>query len=213
MKAIIDYETEKYIENHTSDVSRILQQNYRETNLTTYFPQMLAGKVQAKFLEMVCRMIRPERVLEIGTFTAYSAIAMAAGLPDNALLFTIEVNKELEAMIHKYIKLAGMEEKIKLLLGDALQIIPKLDEQFDLVFIDADKEQYFDYYELAFEKVKPGGFFLVDNVLWNGKAVKDDSPDKETQGIRRFNEHVKNDQRVEQVILSVRDGLMLIRKL
>ena len=213
MKAIIEYEIEKYIKNHCADVSRVLQQNYRETNLTTYFPQMLAGKVQAKFLEMICRMLKPERVLEIGTFTAYSAIAMAEGLPDNGMLFTIEVNEEMEAMIRKYITLAGMGQKIKLLMGDALQIIPQLDELFDLVFIDADKEQYVDYYELAIEKLKPGGFILVDNVLWGGKAMKDESPDKETQGIRRFNEHVKSDRRVEQVILSIRDGLMLIRKL
>ena len=210
---IIEYDIEKYIENHSSDVSKLLQQNYRETNLTTFYPQMLSGKVQSKFLEMICRMIQPKRILEIGTFTGYSAIAMAEALPQNGKLFTIEVNEELETVIRKYIGLAGMKDKIDLLMGDALQIIPQLNETFDLVFIDADKEQYVDYYELSMDKLRSGGFILVDNVLWGGKAVKDKNPDKETQGIRRFNEYVKNDDRVEQVILSVRDGLMVVRKL
>jgi len=213
MTKIVEYDFEKYIENHSTDVKKVLQQNFRETNLTTFYPQMLSGKVQAKFLEMICRMIQPERVLEIGTFTGYSAIALAEGLSNNGKLFTIEINEELESIINKYIALAGMDDKIELLLGDALQIIPRLNELFDLVFIDADKEQYVDYYELSIEKLRPGGFILIDNVLWGGKAVRDKNPDKETQGIRRFNDHVKNDDRVEQVILSIRDGLMLVRKL
>ncbi|RLD40297.1 MAG: methyltransferase [Bacteroidetes bacterium] len=213
MTKIVEYDFEKYIEDHSTDVKKVLQQNFRETNLTTFYPQMLSGKVQAKFLEMICQMIQPERVLEIGTFTGYSAIALAEGLSNNGKLFTIEINEELESIINKYIALAGMDDKIELLLGDALQIIPRLNELFDLVFIDADKEQYVDYYELSIEKLRPGGFILIDNVLWGGKAVRDKNPDKETQGIRRFNEHVKNDDRVEQVILSIRDGLMLVRKL
>lgn len=213
MTEIIEHEIEKYIENHTTDEGRILKHNYRETNLTTFYPQMLSGKMQAKFLEMISRMMKPERVLEIGTFTAYSAIAMAQGLSKNGLLYTIEVNEELETIIQKYIGLAGMNDKIKLLLGDALQIIPQLNETFDLVFIDANKEQYIDYYELSLEKLRPGGFILIDNVLWGGKVVKDKNPDKETQSIRQLNAHVKNDDRVEQVILSIRDGLMVVRKL
>ena len=213
MTKIVEYDFEKYIEDHSTDVKKVLQQNFRETNLTTFYPQMLSGKVQAKFLEMICQMIQPERVLEIGTFTGYSAIALAEGLSNNGKLFTIEINEELESIINKYIALAGMDDKIELLLGDALQIIPRLNELFDLVFIDADKEQYVDYYELSIEKLRPGGFILIDNVLWGGKAVRDKKPDNETQGIRRFNEHVKNDDRVEQVILSIRDGLMLVRKL
>lgn len=213
MTEIIEHEIEEYIENHTTDESQILKHNYRETNLTTFYPQMLSGKVQAKFLEMISQVMKPERVLEIGTFTAYSAIAMAQGLSKNGLLYTIEVNEELETIIQKYIGLAGMNDKIKLLLGDALQIIPQLDETFDLVFIDADKEQYVDYYELSLEKLRPGGFILIDNVLWGGKVVRDKIPDKETQGIRQLNAHVKNDDRVEQVILSIRDGLMMVRKL
>ena len=213
MSAIIEFDIEKYIEEHTTGETNVLHQNYRETHLTTYYPQMLSGKVQAKFLEMICRMLQPKRILEIGTFTGYSAIAMAGGLPKNGLIYTIEINEEQEKIIQKYIALAGMEEKIKLFIGDAVKIIPQIDEVFDLVFIDADKEQYVDYYEFSMEKLRPGGFILADNVLWGGKAVRDEHPDKETRGIRRFNEHVKNDPRVEQLMLSVRDGLMLVRKL
>lgn len=213
MTEIVEHEIEKYIENHATDESRILAHNYRETNLTTFYPQMLSGKVQAKFLEMICHMMKPERVLEIGTFTAYSAIAMAQGLSKNGLLYTIEVNEELETIIRKYIGLAGMNDKIKLLLGDALQIIPQLNESFDLVFIDADKEQYVDYYEAVLPLLKKGGFILADNVIWSGKVLEDDAKsDKETMGIKAFNTHIKNDNRVEQVMLSIRDGLMLVRK-
>jgi len=213
MAAIIENDIEAFIDNHTTPVNEVLHQNYRETNLTTFYPQMLSGKVQAKFLEMISRMIQPKRILEIGTFTGYSAIALAGGLQENGKLLTIEVNPEMEQIIRKYISLAGMEDMIQLLLGDALKIIPQLNEVFDFDFIDADKEQYIDYYELALAKLRPGGFILTDNVLWGGKAVRDKKPDKETRGIQLFNTHVKNDTRVEQVILSVRDGLMMVRKL
>jgi predicted O-methyltransferase YrrM len=139
---------------------------------------------------------------------------MAKGLADGGKLITLEVNPEMETFIRKYIEKSGMKEKIELMMGNALEIIPKLDDTFDLVFIDADKEQYVDYYELAFSKLKPGGFILADNVLWNGKVLEDNSKsDKETMGIKAFNEHVKNDKRVEQVMLSVRDGLLLVRKI
>jgi predicted O-methyltransferase YrrM len=213
MSDLLAYDIEKYIADHTTGEPNVLHQNYREANLTTYYPQMLSGKVQAKFLEMICRMLQPKRILEIGTFTGYSAIAMAGGLPPGGLLYTIEINEEREEMIQKYIALAGMKDKIKLLIGDAVKIIPEIDEVFDLIFIDANKEQYVDYYERSMEKLRPGGFILADNVLWGGKAVRDEHPDKETRGIQLFNTHVKNDTRVEQVILSVRDGLMMVRKL
>lgn len=213
MTSISKHDLDQYIEDYCTDVGEVLQQNFRETHLKTFYPQMLSGKVQAKFLEMICQMIKPMRVLEIGTFTGYSAIAMAKGLPEDALLHTIEVNEEMESMIRKYIDLARIKHKIKLHIGEAIEIIPQLDEAFDLVFIDADKEQYCNYYELVMEKLKPNGFIIADNVLWGGKAVKGKNPDRETRGIRKFNTHVKNDSRVEQVMLSVRDGLMLIRKL
>lgn len=213
MVPIDKQDIDQYIEDHCSDIGEVLQENYRETHLKTFYPQMLSGKVQAKFLEMICSMIRPKRVLEIGTFTAYAAIAMANGLAEDALLYTIEVNEEMEPMIRKYIELSGVSHKIKVCMGDATEIIPQLDEIFDLVFIDADKEQYCSYYELVLEKLRPNGFIIADNVLWGGKAVKDKNPDRETRGIRKFNTHVKNDPRVEQVMLSVRDGLLVIRKL
>ncbi len=209
-----DRKQEQYIEDHTTPENEVLHDLYRQTNLRTFYPRMLSGRVQGKFLEMICRMLQPERVLEIGTFTGYSAIAMAQGMPENGVVCTIEINGEMEPFIREYVAKAQMEKKIKLLMGDALQLIPEMDETFDLVFIDADKEQYIDYYELAMTKLRSGGFVLADNVLWSGKVLEDDAvSDKETMGIKTFNEHVKNDDRVEQVLLSIRDGLMLIRKI
>lgn len=213
MTSLIDEKLEQYIEEHTSPETEILTELSRETHLKTYYPRMLAGNVQGKFLEMIVWMLKPERILEIGTFTGYSAIAMAKGLSGNGKITTLEVNEEMETLIRKFIKKSGLEEKIELLIGDAVNLIPKLNEQFDLVFIDADKEQYTEYYKLAMEKLRPGGFILADNVLWSGKVVQNDNKaDKETRGIKEFNDLVAKDQRVEQVILSVRDGLMLIRK-
>lgn len=211
---MIENKIEEYIEKFATPESGVMKELNRETHMKTFYPNMLSGAVQGKFLEMVSRMIRPERILEIGTFTAYSAIAMAKGLAENGKLITIEVNPEMETFIKKYIEKSGMTEKIELMMGDALEIIPKLNGNFDLVFIDADKEQYLDYYKQAFSKLKTGGYIVADNVLWNGKVLEDDSKsDKETMGIKAFNEHVKNDKRVEQVMLSIRDGLMLVRKL
>ena len=211
---MISTKLEKYIEEFTTVENEVLRELNRQTHLRTFYPRMLSGSVQGKFLEMICRMLQPKNVLEIGTFTGYSAIAMALGMPENGLVYTIEVNEEMEPFIREYIAKAGMEHKIKLLMGDALQIVPAMEETFDLVFIDADKEQYVTYYDLAMEKLKPGGFILADNVLWSGKVLEDDTrSDKETKGIKVFNQHVKNDDRAEQVMLSIRDGLLLVRKL
>lgn len=210
---MLSKQLEQYIEAHTSKEDRIQRELNRETHLKTYYPNMLSGHVQGKLLEMISYMIKPRRILEIGTFTAYSAIAMAKGLTENGLLYTIEVNEEMEELILRYLAKAGVDQKVKLLMGDALKIIPSLQETFDLVFIDADKEQYIDYYELALEKLNPGGFILADNVIWGQKVLDDpESTDKETRGIQRFNAHVNKDPRVEQVMLSVRDGLLLVRK-
>jgi predicted O-methyltransferase YrrM len=210
---MIHKKIEEYIEQHTTNESGVQYDLNRATHLKTFYPNMLSGQVQGKFLEMISRMIKPEYILEIGTFTGYSAISLARGLQDDGKLYTIEVNEEIETFIREYLQKAGMQEKIQLLMGNALEIIPELPHQFDLIFIDADKEQYVDYYDLAIDKLKSGGFILADNVLWGGKVIEDDAKsDKETMGIKSFNEHVKNDKRVEQVILSVRDGLMLIRK-
>jgi predicted O-methyltransferase YrrM len=174
----------------------------------------MSGHLQGKFLEMISWMIRPERVLEIGTYTGYSAICLASGLSENGLIHTIEVNQELEDFIKRYIKKAGLTGKINIHIGNALEIIPRLDETFDLVFIDADKENYLNYYNLVFEKVRKGGFILADNALWNGKVVESNKkPDKETEGIIEFNDFVRNDKRVENVLLPLRDGVMIVRKL
>lgn len=212
-KPMIDPKIEVYIETHTTPENGVLKELNRQTHLRTFYPRMLSGHIQGKFLEMVCHMIQPNRVLEIGTFTGYSAIAMAQGLPDDAMIYTIEVNEEMATFIDEFVAKSGLENKIRLIMGDALEIIPTLDEVFDLVFIDADKEQYVDYYKLAKQKLRPGGFIIADNVIWSGKVLEISSKtDKETQGIVAFNEFVKNDPDVEQVMLSIRDGLLLIRK-
>ncbi|GMT45148.1 MAG: O-methyltransferase [bacterium] len=211
---MIDEKTSEYIENHTTDEDTLMVALNRETHLKTFCPNMLSGKVQGKFLEMVVHMLQPKRILEIGTFTGYSALAMAKALPDDGLLYTLDNNEEIETFARRFFDRCGYGSKIRFLLGDALMLIPKLEETFDLVFIDAEKAQYSDYYEASLKKLRKGGFILADNVLWGGKVVYvDKKPDKETRGIRTFNDFVKQDSRVEQVMLSIRDGLLLIRKL
>lgn len=211
---MIDQKTEQYIENHTTNEDVVMRELNRATHLKTYYPNMLSGGVQGKFLEMISHMINPKRILEIGTFTAYSAIALAKGLDKGGKLITLEVNEEMENFISEFVEKAEMTDKIELIIGNALEIIPELNDTFDLVFIDADKENYSNYFELVLPKVRKGGFLLADNVLWGGKVLEDDSKsDKETRGIKNFNEQVNNDNRVEQVMLSVRDGLTLMRKL
>lgn len=210
---MIDEKISTYIEDHTTDENSLMYELNRETHLKTFYPNMLSGKVQGKFLEMVVRMLRPVRVLEIGTFTGYSAIAMAKALPEDGLIYTLDNNVEIESMARKYFEKSGLVNKIRFLIGDALTLIPQIDETFDMIFIDAEKAQYLNYYEMALKKLRKGGFILADNVLWGGKAVfTPKNPDKETRGIRAFNNFVNRDSRVEQVMLSIRDGLMLIRK-
>lgn len=207
------FNIEQYILDHSDKEDPILAELNRETNLKILRPRMLSGHLQGKILEMISKMIQPERVLELGTYTGYSAICLAKGLKENGVLHTIEINDELEDFISKYIHKAGLEEQIKLHFGDARKIIPQLKDQFDLVFIDADKREYLEYYNMIFDFVKTGGFILADNVLWSGKVIEMDEPDDEyTKGIFDFNEFIKNDDRVEKVILPLRDGLTLIRK-
>jgi predicted O-methyltransferase YrrM len=213
-KNMIDKKLESYIEAHTTPEDAVMKQLNRETHLKTYYPNMLSGAVQGKVLEMISRMLQPKNILEVGTFTGYSAIALARGLADGGQLTTIEANEEMEGFIQSFLEKAGLSSCIKLVIGNAIEVIPDLNETFDLVFIDADKEQYVDYYDLAIPKVRKGGFLLADNVLWDGKVIEPDGrSDKETMGIKAFNKRVKADERVEQVMLSVRDGLMLIRKI
>ena len=202
-----------YCEAHTSPPSEVLQRLERETHLRTLAPQMLSGTMQGQFLKLVCTVKQPTRVLEIGTFTGYSAIWMAEGIPDGGVLHTIEANKELEYLIRKSISSSGLESKIQLHVGDALEIIPKLDGPFDLVWIDAAKQDYTKYYDLVFEKIGRGGIILADNVLWSGKVYHKNEQDIDTEALRNFNKKVQDDPRVENVLLPIRDGILMARKL
>jgi caffeoyl-CoA O-methyltransferase len=162
---------------------------------------------------MLSHMIRPKRILEIGTYTGYSAICLSEGLVEGGLLFTIDINEELETMVRKYLALAGLEKKIDYRIGDARKVIPTMEENFDLVFIDADKDNYCIYYDLIFDKVRPGGYIIADNVLWSGKVIEELVPgDFDTKALLDFNAKVSSDPRVEAVLLPVRDGLMVLRK-
>jgi predicted O-methyltransferase YrrM len=205
---------EKYIIDHTSSENSILGKLNRETQLRIMYPRMLSGHVQGKFLEMISRMIRPKNILEIGTYTGYSAICLAKGLSENGILHTIEINPELESIASEYIHKSGLQNCIRQHIGDAAKIIPSLSEVFDLIFIDADKENYLKYYNLVFDKVRTGGFILADNALWGGKVIETvKQADKETIGIMEFNDFIQADPRVENLLLSLRDGIMLVHKL
>lgn len=206
---IIDPEIQEYTELHTSSESSILKDLNRYTNVNVLYPRMLSGQVLGKFLSFMSQMIQPDRILEIGTYTGYSAICLAAGLKEGGRLDTIEVNPELKHIINRYIHKSGFEQRINLYIGDALDIIPELDGAYDLVFIDADKISYPDYYKLIFPKVKKGGIIMADNALWDGKVL--DPNDKETEALAAFNDMVQNDERVENILLPLRDGVMMIR--
>jgi caffeoyl-CoA O-methyltransferase len=213
MESKSDQATHDYINAHSSYEPEVLQQLYRETWTKIYAPQMIAGHIQGSLLRMLSQMINPATILEIGTFTGYSAICLAMGLQKGGQLHTIELNRELEEIASRYIEMAGLSEKINRHYGDAREIIPALDMEFDLVYIDAAKEFYVEFYGMAMEKLRNGGFILADNALWYGKAADPAvMNDKDTDAIRRFNFHVQSDPRTENLILPVRDGIMLIRK-
>lgn len=211
---MISKELNQYIRDFTSQEDQVLYELQRETNLKVLYPRMISGPVQGKFLEMISFMIQPENVLEIGTYTGYSAICFAKGLTESGQLHTIELNPELSDFAHKYFEKAGVSDKIVQHIGNALEVIPQLDKEWDLVFLDADKENYLNYYHLVFDKVRKGGFILADNVLWDGKVFNPKTNnDKETKGIVEFSNFVKNDKRVENLLLPLRDGVMILRKL
>ncbi|MCK4750616.1 MAG: class I SAM-dependent methyltransferase [Bacteroidales bacterium] len=186
----------------------------RSTWVKTVHPQMIAGHLQGKILEMISLMINPRRILEIGTFTGYSSICLAKGLSEDGHLYTIEKDDEITEFAGSYIQRSGLSDRITLLTGDAREIVPGMDESFDLVYLDAEKDEYLDYYSLVFPKLRSGGFILADNVLWGGKVLEaPEAGDHFTKGILAFNETIRKDTLVEQVILPVRDGIMLIRKI
>lgn len=202
---------ERYAEAHTTAESQVLRELNRETNARVLMPQMLSGHLQGQFIRMISLMVQPKHALEIGTFTGYSAICLCAGLQENGKLVTIDVNEELYEMASRYFEKSGMGHKIDFRIGNAVTIIPTLHGALDLVFIDADKLNYALYYDLVFDKVRPGGVILADNVLWSGKVTEND-PDAETQALQAFSKKVQEDERVDNVLLTLRDGLMVIRK-
>lgn len=208
----LNADIEKYIDEHSEQEPEVLARLSRATYQKILRPRMLSGNLQGQLLKMLCRMNHARRVLELGTFTGYAAISMAMGLEEDGVVHTVDINDEIEEFTREYIDRSGLSDRIVFHIGDACEIIPQLDEMFDLVFIDADKRQYADYYRLVFDKVRPGGIIVADDVLWEGKVLDEASRDAQTRGILDFNALVQADGRVENLLLPIRHGLMLIRK-
>jgi caffeoyl-CoA O-methyltransferase len=209
---LINERAEDYAKKYTAGLDDLLQEIETYTLANHPHSQMLSGHVQGKLLEMISGMIQPEKVLEIGTFTGFSALCLAKGLKQGGKLHTIELREEDAKTANAYFIKAGAEDKIELHIGDALEIIPSIKETWDLVFIDADKVSYIDYYELVLPRTKKGGWILADNVLFHGEVLEEPLKGKNAKAIQAFNEHIKKDERVQQVMLTVRDGLLLIQK-
>lgn len=201
----------RYAEQHTAGESELLKQINRETHAEVLRPRMLSGHLQGRLLAMFSAMISPRVILEIGTYTGYSALCMCEGLKPDGKLITLDINEELESRVRNYFSRSGMNDKIDFRIGNALEIIPTLPEKFDLVFIDADKENYSRYFDLVINRVNLNGYILADNVLWSGKVL-DTKPDKDTLAIKAFNDKVHEDKRVEHILLPIRDGIMVMRK-
>ena len=206
-------ELHRYLDAFSTPEDPVLEELSRRTHLQTVYPQMMSGALQGLLLQFISHMMHPSRILEIGTFTGYSAICLAQGLREDGKLITIEANDEYEKIIREFFEKAGIARKAELVIGNALQILPELSGPFDLVFIDADKKEYIDYYKLVIDKVRNGGILLADNVLWDGKVLlPEERMDQETAALHRFNQMIVADPRVENLLLPLRDGLMLIRK-
>jgi predicted O-methyltransferase YrrM len=203
-----------YILNHIDEEGEQLSALNRQAHVALLRPRMIAGHLQGRILKMLARMQQPERILEIGTYTGYATLCLAEGLPENGEIHTIEIDDEMEDFIREQFSQSPLKHKIHLHIGDARQVVPQMEGNFDMVFIDADKRLYSEYYDLIFDRVRPGGIILADNTLWNGKVLEQPAAsDKQTQGIRIFNEKIKQDRRIEKVILPLRDGLTIIYKL
>ena len=208
----ISPELQQYVTEHSSAVSPLLSQIDRETHLEVLQPRMLSGHFQGRVLSMLAQLLKPTAILEIGTYTGYSALCLAEGLTPDGKLITIDVNEELAPRVRSYFEASAYAQQIDYRIGNAAQLIPTLQYTFDLIFIDADKQQYPLYYEQALEKLKPGGFILIDNVLWSGKVLDTQHQDKDSVLLRELNLKISQDVRVEKVLLPIRDGLYLIRK-
>lgn len=208
-----DEAIESYILSRIDQESELLKQLNRDAHVNLLKPRMLSGHLQGRMLKMFCRMMNPKYILEIGTYTAYATLCLAEGADNDAEIHTIEVNDELEDFILKHLHKSKLKDKIHLHIGDAMEIIPQIDRTFDLVFIDANKRHYIEYYNLIFDKVRPGGLIIADNTLWDGHVLETPKlSDKQTIGIQQFNDMIAKDDRVEKVILPIRDGLTLIWK-
>ncbi len=209
----IEKEIEDYALNHTKPESELLKKINRETHAKIMMSRMLSGHLQGRLLSMFSNMIKPNYILEIGTYTGYSALCLAEGLSEKGKIITIDINEEIEKFVRSFFEQSEYKNKIDYQIGNALDIIPNINHELDLVFIDADKENYSNYYNLVFDKVKKGGYIIADNVLWSGKVLMDDIKlDKDTKAIKAFNDKIQQDDRVENILLPVRDGLMICRK-
>ncbi|OQB59789.1 MAG: putative O-methyltransferase [Bacteroidetes bacterium ADurb.Bin145] len=207
----MDKRIEKYIIDHSSPEDPVLEELYRQTHIKFVNPNMSTGYLQGRFLEFMSRMIKPSNILEIGTFTGYSAICLAKGLAEGGKLTTIEINDELREFAHEYFRKAGLDNRIIQLTGRAQDIIPELDQIFDLVYIDGDKREYNEYYNICLRKTRPGSFIIADNVLWGDKVLDKNTKDPQSKGIIEFNELIRSQKNIEKIILPIRDGLMIIR--
>lgn len=204
---------QQYCDAHSDEQNELLQKIDRETHTQVMMPRMLSGHFQGRVLAMLSHMIQPKCILEIGTYTGFSALCMAEGMSKDAQLITLDINEELEDRVRGYFAESPFNEMIDYRIGNALDLIPKIEESLDLVFIDADKKNYLNYYKLVFDKVRSGGYIIADNVLWSGKVVQTEKKtDKDTQAILDFNRWVQEDDRVENVLFPIRDGLMVVRK-
>ena len=209
----ISQELDDYVCNHTEKESDLLYNLNRKTHIEVLRSRMLSGHFQGRVLSMLSKMIQPERILEIGTYTGYSALCFAEGLKKNGEITTIDINEELEVIVKEHVEKSPYKDQVKLVIGNALEIIPNLEEKFDIVFIDADKENYINYYDLVFDKVKVGGYIIADNVLWSGKVLEEIAEnDKDTPIILAYNKKIHEDKRVENVLLPIRDGILIARK-
>jgi predicted O-methyltransferase YrrM len=209
---LLSDELKSYLESSCDPESDLLKQIDRDTNIKVSLPRMLSGHYQGRVLSMLSKLVKPQRILEVGTFTGYASLCLAEGLSKDGILHTIDINAELEDMVRSSFSKSDMGSQIIYHIGNALEIIPNLDEVFDLIFIDADKKNNETYYNLTIDKLRSGGLIIVDNVLWSGKVIGEKKTDSATTSISDFNEMIRSDQRVEKLILPVRDGVYIIRK-